>query len=109
MTREIITIENGIVSVPASNNIWMTGYEIADLFECFTGKIDSNIRAILKAGVVDENTVCRTYRYNNGNLAEQYSLEMIIALSFRIKTNNTDVFRQWIVKKLLQIIPTNKS
>ena len=98
MKRKIITIENNIVFIQ-SNDIWMTQYEIARLFECFVAKVNSNIRAILKTGVLDERTVCRTYYYQNGNSVEQYSLEMITALSFRIKSHKAEIFRDWLMRK----------
>jgi hypothetical protein len=99
MKKEVITIENGVVSVPVNVDIWMTQYELADLFQCFVAKVNANIRSILKSGVLDETKVCRTYNYKNGNSVEQYNLEMIIALSFRIRSYNSDTFREWIVKK----------
>lgn len=99
MKREIITIKNGIVSVPATD-IWMTQHELADLFGCFVSKVNSNIRSILKSGVLRESDVCRMYYYQNGNFVEQYNLEMIIALSFRIQSQNAEVFRKWLMKKL---------
>jgi len=102
MNREIITIENGIVSVPASAGIWMTQHQLTNLFQCFVGKINANVRAILKTGVLDESNVCRTYHYNNGNFVEQYNLEMIIALSFRIQSRNAEVFRKYIIGKFVR-------
>lgn len=102
MNRERITIENGIVSVPTSVEIWMTQHQLADLFQCFIGKINANIRAILKTGVLDENKVCQTYHYKNGNFVEQYNLEMIVALSFRIRSKNAEVFRKYIIGKFVR-------
>ena len=99
MKRAIITIKNGIVSVPASGKIWMTQYELARLFECFVAKVNSNIRSILKTGVLDERAVCRTYYYKDGGSVEQYNLEMIIALSFKIKSHKAEVFREWLMRK----------
>ncbi len=107
MNREIITIENSTVSVPASKNIWMSGYELAGLFGCCTNKISANIRAILKTGVLREPDVCRTYYYRNGNSVVQYGLEMIIALSFRIKSGNADLIRRWIAQQLVSSQLTN--
>jgi hypothetical protein len=40
MKREIITIENGIVSILQFNDIWMTQYELVQLFECFIAKLN---------------------------------------------------------------------
>jgi hypothetical protein len=97
--RKIITIENGMVSVPVSANIWMSQYEIARMFECFVAKVSCNVRAILKTGVLDERKICRFYYYGNGGSVEQYSLEMITALSFRIKSHNAEVFRDWLMRK----------
>ena len=99
MKRETINIENGIVSVPASAEIWMTQHQLANLFQCFVGKINANVRAILKTSVLNETNICRTYHYKNGNFVEQYNLEMIIALSFRIQSRNAEVFRKYIVGK----------
>jgi hypothetical protein len=101
MNRKTITIENGTVSVPQTNDIWMTQHEIADLFECFISKVNANIRSILKSGVLNETKVCRTHNYKNGNFVEQYNLEMITALSFRIKSRNAEIFREWLMGKLV--------
>lgn len=100
MKRQTITIENGIVSAPASAEIWMTQHEITDLFGCFASKVNSNIRSILKSGVLREADVCRIHYYSNGNCVEQYNLEMIIALSFRIQSRNAEVFRRWLTRRL---------
>ena len=95
-----ITIENDVVLIPQSLDIWMTQHEITDLFGCFVSKVNSNIRSILKAGILRESDVCRTYRYQNGNFVEQYGLVMIIALLFRIQSRNAEVFRKWLTKRL---------
>ena len=102
MNREIITIKNGIISVPASTEIWMTQHQLADLFQCFVAKINANIRAILKTGVLDDANIYRTYHYKNGNSVEEYGLEMIIALSFRIQSRNAKTFRKYIVGKFVR-------
>ncbi|NDV96431.1 protein-tyrosine kinase [Dysgonomonas sp. 521] len=100
MKREVITIESNIVHIPQSADVWMTQLEITDLFGCFVSKVNSNIRSILKSGVLHESDVCRMYHYQNGNFVEQYNLEMIIALSFRIQSRNAEVFRKWLTRKL---------
>jgi len=103
MNRETIIIENGKVSIPVKAEIWMTQYEIADLMQCFVAKVNANVRSILKSGVLDERKVCRTHTYKNGNSVEQYNLEMIIALSFRVKSRNAGVFREWLVRRATSI------
>lgn len=100
MKREIITIENGIVSAPASFEIWMTQHELVGLFGCFVSKVNSNIRSIFKSGVLREANVSRTHYYQSGSFVKEYSLEMIIALSFRIQSRNAEVFRRWLTRRL---------
>jgi len=79
----------------------MTQHEIADLFECFISKVNANVRSILKSGELNETKVCRTHNYKNGNSVEQYNLEMITALSFRIKSRNAEIFREWLMDKMV--------
>jgi hypothetical protein len=99
MKRGIITIVNGVVSVPASGDVWMTKHQIADLFGCFVAKVVSNMAMVLKSGVLDVNRVCRFHRYKNGGGIELYNFEMIAALAFRIDTRNADIFRQWLIER----------
>ena len=99
-TGSITIRENGTVAMSAVH-VWMTTHEIARLFECFIAKVSSNVRSILKTGTLNERKVCRTYYYKNGNFVEQYNLEMITALSFRVKSRNAEIFREWIIKKAI--------
>lgn len=100
MMTQPITIENGLVTIrTTANGVWLTQSQIADLFGVFTAAVSTNIRAILKSGILHENrVVCRT-RCRNGNIVERYGLEMITALAFRLKSENAEVFRRWIVER----------
>ena len=83
----MITIEEDRITIyPAIEKIWLTQCQIADTFGVFTGKISGNIRAILKADILDEREVCRLHRYDDSNSVELYNLEMIAALAFRINS-----------------------
>ena len=100
MTIKPITIENGLVTIrPTANGVWLTQSQITDLFGVFTAAVNANIRAILKSGVLHEGHVVRRTRCRNGNIVERYSLEMITALAFRLKSENAEVFRRWIVER----------
>ncbi|MDD3062299.1 MAG: protein-tyrosine kinase [Massilibacteroides sp.] len=100
METGIIKIDiAGVQITPVDGKVWMTQHQIANLFECFVSKVNSNIRSILKSGVLWESDVCRVYHYKSGNFVEQYNMEMIIALSFQIKSRNTEVFRKYIIEK----------
>ncbi len=100
MTTRPITIENGWVTIRSNaTDVWLTQNQIADLFGVFSSAVSANIRSILKSGVLDENRVFRRTRSRNGNLVERYSLEMITALAFRLKSEKAEIFRKWIVER----------
>ncbi len=108
-------IENGQVTIrQTTHGIWLTQSQLADLFGVFTAAVSMNIRAILKSGVLDEDRVVRRTRCRNGNIVERYSLEMIVAMAFRLKSENAEVFRQWIVDRattpaIVWKMPTSKN
>jgi hypothetical protein len=101
MNREIITIENGIVSVPQSNEILMTTFEIAALFEVYIQTVNANIKAILKSEIINADVSCPATVIGNTIMPDLYGLDMITALSFRIKSKNAEVFRRWLMKKAI--------
>lgn len=115
MTTQPITIENGLVTIrPTAHGVWLTQSQIANLFGVFTAAVSANIRAILKSGILDEDRVVRRTRCRNGNIVERYSLEMITALAFRLKSENAEVFRRWIVERtttpaIVWKMPTNNN
>jgi hypothetical protein len=104
MDMGIISIDVGrvVVTPAADGTIWMSKHQIAQLFGCFVAKVVSNIAAILKSGVLYESRVCRFHRYKDGSGVELYSLEMVVALSFRIDTPNTAIFRRWLMERVAQ-------
>jgi hypothetical protein len=98
-----LTIIGGSVKItPVNDTVWLTKHEIADLFGCFVSKVSSNISAILKARLLDESEVCRWEHYENGSIIELYNLEMISALAFRIRSQNADLFRRWLIEQAVQ-------
>ena len=79
-TREPISIENGRVEIHTpENRVWLTRHQIADLFGVFVPAVGSNIRSILKSGILREERVYRRERNRDGGIVELYSLEMIAA------------------------------
>lgn len=100
MTTQPITIENGLVTIRmTANGVWLTKNQIADLFGVFSAAVSANIRVILKSGALHEDRVVRRTRCRNGNIVERYDLEMIMALAFRLKSENAEVFRRWIIER----------
>lgn len=102
MRREIITInENGRVSV--SDKVMMQDFEIAGLFGVMISTIRSNIRTILKTGIVTGDFTNGATLVGNNILPDCYGLDMIMALAFRIHSPQTGIFRRWILEKATKV------
>lgn len=99
MKREIITIGgNGTIHIPSAP-VWMSLCEIADLLGAFSGKVNAQIKAIFKEGLLMETEVVRTIRSERGFI-DLYSIEMITMLSFRIATPKAKYLCRWIIGRL---------
>ncbi len=110
MKRGIITINEKTVTISASGNelgnvtgngIWMTAWEIAELFNVTTSAVNSTIRAIRKSDVLNDYEVCRYIKLDNGLSADVYSLEIIIPVAFRLNTYHAHLFRRWLIDKAI--------
>jgi hypothetical protein len=83
----------------ADNNLWISKYEIAQVFKCFPQKIEMNLRSIFKDRLLRESDVTYTDRYTYKGVERQalyYNLETLIFLSYRIATFEAQIFRQFI-------------
>ena len=99
MKRGIIT-NNGQGIHISDGEIWITACEIADLFYTTVGAINSRIKAILKTNILKEYEVCQCIKLENGNYADVYNLNMIIALSYQVDTGHSAAFRKWLINKV---------
>ena len=99
MKRGIITINNGVVGIPTVP-VWMMQEEIADLFNVYGRDIRRAINAIYKDGVLSEAETMRYIKLNELRSIDAYSIEVIIAIAFRINSKETNAFRQYIINRL---------
>ena len=100
MERGIITItENGVVTMPTAP-VWMTQQEMSDAFNVFGCDIRKVVHAIYKNGDLLESETKRYIRQDNGINYDVYSLEMIIAIAFKLRTKECMAFRRFIMDKL---------
>ena len=100
MKRGIIT-NNGQGIHISDGEVWMTAWEIADLFYTTVGVINSRTKAILKTNILKEYEVRQYMRLKNGNNVDVYNLNMIIALSYQIDTGHSTAFRKWVISKVV--------
>ena len=100
--RRIITIdEHGNITVP-KREIWMGEYEIADLFGVFGHTIRTQVKEIYKSGLLHPCTAERNIKIAEGHWLDAYSLEMVIALAFRIKSQRAKRLRKHVVAMLTE-------
>lgn len=100
MKGKIIIHDNGDVTIRHSKDgIWLSKYHIADLFGVMTPAITSNIRSILHQSILYEQEVCQCYTTSDGKQICLYNLDMITALSFRLRSEKADKFRRWIMAR----------
>lgn len=98
MKRGII-YNNGHTIVIPNEEIWMTAWEIADLFYVKPVSIYHAVKQVLKEGVLIELQVHQYICLENGNHADVYNMEIVIALSFRFDTGHSILFRRWLIQK----------
>jgi len=105
---------NGSMSVKfqltEDGTVWVTKYELAELFNVNPIMIASNIAAIFKSGELFESEVVQTdtIKGGNGKFIEYYNLDVIIALSFRMKGAVCRLFREWVRERIKQPILQSK-
>ena len=112
MERGIITIsENGAVTMPTAP-VWMTQQEMSDAFNVFGCDIRRavhaiyknmelfEVHAIYKNMELFESDTMRYIRQDNGISYDVYSLEMVVAVSFKLRSRESMAFRRFILGRL---------
>ena len=83
-----------------NENIWLTQKMMATLYDVGTNTINYHIKKIFEDSELQENSVIRKFRitasdgksYNTNH----YSLEMIIAVGFKVNSERAVQFRKWV-------------
>ena len=103
MERQVITIqEECVIYAPHLGEVWMTAWEIAELFYVSGVTVKNTIKRIWKQGALKEFDTYRYIKLDNGNSADVYNLEMVMAIAFQIDTFQAKLFRDWMVGKIVQ-------
>ena len=100
MSRGIITIsEMGVFTIPTAP-VWMTQFEIADLFGVFSYDIRKAIHAIYRNKELNETETMKYVKQANRISYDVYSLEMVIAVTFRICSKESILFRRFVINEI---------
>ena len=103
--------QDGVTKIEAKyveDNIWLTQNQLAEIYKTTKQNISLHINNILKDKELDENSVVKNSlttasdgkKYNT----KIYSLDMIIALGYRVQSEVAVRFRIWATKRLHEYI-----
>lgn len=100
MDRGIISIsKTGAVTMPTAP-VWMTKFEIANLFGVFSCDVRKAIHSIYKNKELNEVETQKYVRQSDGISYDVYNIEVIIAVAFRICSKESVLFRRFIISKM---------
>ena len=100
MDRGIITIsETGVVIMPTAP-VWMTQFEIADLFGVFSCDVHKAIHTIYKNKELNEFDTMKYLKQPDGISYDVYDIEMVIAVAFRICSKESILFRRFVISEI---------
>jgi hypothetical protein len=85
-------------------NIWMNQQQLAELFDTSVPNVSMHVSNILNENELDKNSVIKNYLTTaaDGKKYEVtfYSLEMILAIGFRVRSKRGTQFRIWANRNL---------
>ena len=87
-------------------NIWMNQNQMAELFNTSKQNISLHIINIINEAEISEKSVIKDYLTTAGDgknyTVTYYSLEVVLAVGFRVKSKRGTQFRQWANKNLAE-------
>ena len=102
--NEIIIFENQNVKLEVNmkdETVWLTQEQMMKLFERDQSVISRHIRNIFKENELDEESnMQKLHIANSDKPVAYYSLDVIISVGYRVKSQNGTKFRQWANKIL---------
>ncbi len=102
MKRQVITIqEDMVIYAPHHGEVWMTVWEIAELLNVTGTAVKNTLKRIWKQGALKDFEHSQYIPLDNGNSANVYDMEMVIAIALQMETYQALLFRRWIVEKIV--------
>ena len=100
MERGIITISaTGAVTMPIAP-VWMTQFEIADLFGVFSCDVRKAIHTIYKSKELNEFDTMKYLKQPDGISYDVYDIEIVIVVAFRICSRESILFRRFVINEI---------
>ena len=101
--RNIITMDGqGNVALPSDlGSVAMTEWELCELFGVIAPTLRAAIRAVYKSEVLKEYDTQRHLHLSDGCSLDVYSLDVVVALAFRINTFGATKVRNMLLEKIM--------
>jgi len=118
MERGYIKINSAEGKVPSieaqliDGNLWVTTNELARLFGVYVRKIDAELCRIFKNQLLFEQDCSLCHRYIDKGIEKQtmyYNLEVLIFISYRVNSFQTNIFRQFVNSALRKQLQKKKA
>lgn len=107
----LYTSEDGLIKIQLraeEGTVWLTQAEIADLFQKARSTITEHINNIFEENELSRISTCRNFRHvaSNGKTYEtqQYNLDLVLAVGYRVKSARGTQFRQWATTTLKEYL-----
>lgn len=98
------------IRLSEDGTVWLTKYEIADLFDVYIQTVTSGLKTIFQRGELFEMQVTKIHCFTNAQgrqcSVELYNLDMIISLSFYMKGGICQAFRERVYQMIRQPMKT---
>jgi hypothetical protein len=92
-------------------NLWLTQAQMAELFQTTPQNITQHIKAIYEEAELAEDSTCKQFLQVRSEGARQvkrqishYSLPIILAVGFRVRSQRGTQFRQWANERLSEYL-----
>jgi len=100
------TNNKSVIFIPVNGTVWLTKSELIQLFGVYRQTINACINAVLKADTFSVEDVCKcnliadTTKKKIEYEAYEFNFEFIIAMAFRIHSENAEMLRKWIINQV---------
>lgn len=110
----VFTTDDGRARVECrfeSDTLWLSQAAMADLYQVTPQAITQHIRAVYEEGELDQNSTCKDYLQVQMEGARKvsrkrlhYSLSVILAVGYRVRSTRGTQFRQWATRTLQEYL-----
>jgi len=100
--------KTSVVLYSKDGNVWMSQNQIAELFDTSKSNISMHMKNIFEEWELSQNSVVKKYLTTASDWKKYkvdfYSLEMILAIGFRVRSKRWIQFRVWANQNLKEYL-----